>query len=178
MAINFSIIRKESTMTPNGLMPIFMVCAFLPHTNFCPYPPVGDHHKFRSPAEFLPHAAWLIAGKTPGCCRCKYCNPGRGKFSQYKLNNQLKDGYEAAVNERKREEYWAARDGKPYMPDDQPLVKVFLRCGSYRQVLEGSNSHDKSTHMGVGLHKCSRGIPSHESCLIPLSTPQSDWALF
>ena len=127
MAINFSVIRKVSTMILIGLMSIFIVCAFLSHTNLCPYLSIGDQLRFRSPAEFLPHAAWLIAGKTPGCCRCKYCNAGRGKFSQRQLNKQLNDGYKTAANERKREERQAASDGRPYVPDDQPLVKVFLR---------------------------------------------------
>jgi len=119
-----------------------VLLSFLSHTDFCPYPPIGDHHKFRSPAEFLPHAAWLIAGRIPGCCRCKYCNPGRGKFSQTKLNKELSNGYKVAVNERKRAEYQAAKNGRSYIPDDQPLVKVFLQPA--RQVLRGSNSHDKT----------------------------------
>lgn len=142
MAISFSVIRKESTMILIGLMPISIVCVSLLSVShqFCPYLSIGDEHKFRSPAEFLPHAAWLIAGKTPGRCRCKYCNPGRGKFSQQKLNQQLKAGYMAAVDERKREEYRAARDGRPYIPDDQPLVKVFLKPARHsRQVLGVSN---------------------------------------
>ena len=143
MGINFSVIKRESIMILIGLTPIFMVCASLlsfSHSYF----PIGDHHKFRSPAEFLPHAAWLIAGMTPGCCRCKYCNPGRGKFSQSQLNKQLNDGYKAAVDERKRQEYKAAKDGRPYIPDDQPLVKVFLRPAPHsRQILGGPNSHTR-----------------------------------
>jgi hypothetical protein len=86
----------------------------------------GDHHKFRSPAEFLPHAAWLIAGMPPGSCRCKYCSPGRGEKYQTGLVNELKDGYEAEMNNRRVEEYQAQRAGKIYVPNNQPLVKLFL----------------------------------------------------
>jgi len=80
----------------------------------------------------------------PGRCRCKYCNPGRGKFSQNKLNKELKEGYLAAIDGRKREEYQAPRDRRPYIPNDQPLVNVFLKTApAPRKVLRGSNSHEK-----------------------------------
>jgi len=80
----------------------------------------------------------------PGRCRCKYCNSGRGRFSQNRLNKELKEGYKAAVNRRKMEEYEAARDKRPYTPNDQPLVDVFLKAASApRKVLRGSNSREK-----------------------------------
>ncbi|PVF98104.1 hypothetical protein CPB86DRAFT_387939 [Serendipita vermifera] len=41
---------------------------------------------FRSPNEFLRHAAWLMRGAQPGHCLCKYCHPA----SQTKINDQLK----------------------------------------------------------------------------------------
>jgi len=102
--------------------------------------PTGDDHKFRSPAEFVPHAAWLIAGMPPGRCRCKYCSSGRGTFSQTKLNKRFKEGYEKALNARVKQRYLAGRDGRPYTPDDQPLLKVFLKpAPGPGQVLSGSN---------------------------------------
>jgi len=76
----------------------------------------------------------------PGCCRCKYCNSGRGKVSQTKLNKQFKEGYKVAVNARVKQEYQARKDGRPYTPDDQPLVKVFLKpAPGPGQVLSGFN---------------------------------------
>ena len=128
-ATSFSAIRRESTMMSIALMPIYTVCAFLlTHTHCWHYSlPTDDQHKYRSPAEFLPHAAWLIAGKPPGRCWCKYCNTGRRKLSQTKLNQKFKDGYKAEVDKRRKEEYQASKAQKPYTPDDQPLEKVFLK---------------------------------------------------
>jgi hypothetical protein len=40
----------------------------------------GGGHTFRSPYEFVFHAAWLIAGGVAGECSCVYCdrtNPGQ-----------------------------------------------------------------------------------------------------
>jgi Transcription-silencing protein, cryptic loci regulator Clr2 len=88
--------------------------------------PTGDNHKFRSPAEFIPHAAWLMAGQPANCCKCRYCTPGRGRFSQRRLNNELSDGYKVAVDKEKRREYLAAKNGQPYTRRDEPLKEVFL----------------------------------------------------
>jgi len=101
----------------------------------------SDHHKFRSPAEFLPHAAWLIAGKPPGRCKCKYDNPG-GTRSQEKLNKELNDGYLAARDERLRRRYKAFKAGETFIPDHRPLVEVFLKpAPGPGQVLRGFKSH-------------------------------------
>jgi len=80
----------------------------------------------------------------PGRCRCKYCNSGRGRFSQNRLNKELKEGYKAAADRRKKEEYEAARDKRPYIPNDQPLVDVFLKAASApRKAPRGSKSRKK-----------------------------------
>ena len=39
------------------------------------------------------------------------------------------DGHKAEMNKRKMEEYQASKAKKRYIPDDQPLVKVFLKPG-------------------------------------------------
>ena len=80
----------------------------------------------------------------PGRCRCKYCNTGRGKFSQRQLTKHFTDGYKAALNEKKKQEYLAAKEKRLYIPDDEPLVKIFLKTApGSRQVLKVSNSHYK-----------------------------------
>jgi len=79
----------------------------------------------------------------PGRCRCKYCNTGRGRFSQRQLTQRLTDGYKAALNEKKKQEYQAAKAGRRYILDDEPLIDVFLKTApGSRQVLRASNSHN------------------------------------
>jgi hypothetical protein len=46
---------------------------------------------FRSPMEFVPHAIWLMRGKT-GQCECKYCIPGQ---NQKVINRRLNHGVDA-----------------------------------------------------------------------------------
>jgi len=46
---------------------------------------------FRSPMEFVPHAIWLLKGRT-GQCDCKYCIPGQ---SQKDINRRLRRGVDA-----------------------------------------------------------------------------------
>jgi len=87
----------------------------------------SDHHKFRSPAEFVPHAAWLIAGMPPKRCKCKYCSPDKGKFSQKKLNNELAAGYVNAMENEAKRRYQVQRNKDHYTPRDQPLEEVFLK---------------------------------------------------
>lgn len=36
---------------------------------------LGGGHTYRSPFEFVFHAAWLMAGAVPGECICVYCDP-------------------------------------------------------------------------------------------------------
>ena len=87
----------------------------------------GDDHKFRSPAEFIPHAAWLISGMPPGRCKCKYCGQGRGRISQAKLNKELKDGFKEAMDDEGKKKYQAVKNGGHYTPRDLPLEEVFLK---------------------------------------------------
>jgi hypothetical protein len=58
------------------------------------------------------------------------------------------DGYKAALNERIRQEYLAAKAGRPYTLPDEPLVEVFLKAApGSRQVLRGSKSHTNVIHI-------------------------------
>ncbi|KAG8753955.1 hypothetical protein FRC14_005512 [Serendipita sp. 396] len=47
----------------------------------------GGHRQYRSPNEFLLHAAWLMSGATPGDCWCRYCDKSH---SQTQINKKLK----------------------------------------------------------------------------------------
>jgi hypothetical protein len=107
---------------------ICSVCALSsPSHTYCSlYPfPTGDDHKFRSPAEFTPHAAWLIAGMPPGRCKCKYCS--QGTFSQKRLNEELDAGFKEAMNNEGKNHYQALKNKQQYTPRDLPLEEVFLK---------------------------------------------------
>ena len=87
--------------------------------------PKDDYHKYRSPAEFIPHAAWLIAGMPPERCKCKYC--GRGPISQTTLNKELESGYWEAMKDEEERRRQAAKNRDGYKPRDLPLEEVFLK---------------------------------------------------
>jgi hypothetical protein len=63
----------------------------------CPWDPLtscylGAGHIFRSPNEFVFHAAWLMTGAEPGRCSCVYCdnsNVGqKGRSQQLESNRR------------------------------------------------------------------------------------------
>ena len=105
---------------------IYTACALSSSYLLMTYPfPKGDNHKFRSPEEFVPHAAWLIAGMPPGRCKCRYCGPGR--TLQTKINKELHAGFnEAIVNEEQKRQQ-AAKDRSRYTQRHLPLEEVFLK---------------------------------------------------
>ena len=87
--------------------------------------PKGDKHKFRSPAEFVPHAAWLIAGMPPGRCKCRYCSPGR--IPQGKINKELNASFKEAIANEEKKRVQAAKNQSGYTPRRLPLEEVFLK---------------------------------------------------
>lgn len=106
---------------------ICTVCAlsscliYIPDLSF----PKGDKHKFRSPAEFVPHAAWLIAGMPPGRCKCRYCGPG--PIPQGKINKELNASFKEAIANEEKKRYQAVKNQSRYTPRHRPLEEVFLK---------------------------------------------------
>jgi hypothetical protein len=63
----------------------------------------------------------------PGRCKCKYCNPGRRRFSQKKLNDELDAGFSEAIDNEAKKRYQAGKNKVRYTPREQPLEEVFLK---------------------------------------------------
>jgi hypothetical protein len=77
----------------------------------------------------FPHAAWLIAGMPPGRCKCKYCNAEGRRFSQTKLNNELKCWLpvKQSDNEVMKRQQAAKESRMATKPREQPLEEVYLK---------------------------------------------------
>lgn len=108
---------------------LYSLCSHLPVSHsLLTYPlPAGDNHKFRSPAEFVPHAAWLIAGMPEGRCGCQYCSPREGETPQTTINAELKAGYEEALDIESKKMARALKKGRRHTPRVQPLEEVYLK---------------------------------------------------
>ena len=73
-----------------GMSLILRLCR-LPHT-----PSPGGNSRFASPAEFAPHAIWLMHGAEARMCACKYC----AKTPQKTITSVMDAAVENAIMSR------------------------------------------------------------------------------